>query len=174
MKSILLPILLLVPVYVNAQKDTLVNHRLFEHVEKAARFSHLQDITTHFEKIAESDSELIEMTYYWIAQNIEYDLELMNDPYRDYTDISVEQTLEKRKTICSGYATLFCEILSYWDIGCEIVSGVAITLGDTNSSAFNDSHAWNAVFVQGQWELIDPTWEKRLLLHWFGRVSKND
>ncbi|HNR17746.1 MAG TPA: transglutaminase domain-containing protein [Chitinophagaceae bacterium] len=104
-----------------------------------------------------NDEEKARAAFYWITHNISYDCEgyrLNNGLYE------LEDVLSQRKGICAGYAALmkfFCDELG---VECVIVNGFATGIGVTSTDAdsLKTNHAWNAVKIKGQWELVDPTW----------------
>lgn len=67
-----------------------------------------------------------------------------------------ETVFQTRKAVCAGYAKLL-EALGQ-AIGEEIV----YVVGDSRSRISDlggNSHAWNAAEINGNWYLIDPTWD---------------
>jgi transglutaminase/protease-like cytokinesis protein 3 len=74
-------------------------------------------------------------------------------------DISNNQILIKKVTICQGYAELFSALCNAAGIKNEII------IGEAKVSANNfGSHAWNAVCIDKKWYLIDVTWGERYYL----------
>ena len=59
--------------------------------------------------------------------------------------------------VSTSYAGLHCVTLSGWAKGVEYKPGMPIT----TSTAPN--HSWNAVFVDGNWQLVDSHWATRYL-----------
>ena len=57
------------------------------------------------------------------------------------------------KVVCEGYAKLFKALCDRYGIGCLIISGDA----DTGSTV--GPHMWNYVLLNGQWYLVDCTWD---------------
>jgi transglutaminase/protease-like cytokinesis protein 3 len=104
--------------------------------------------------VSDSKEKTVETFFYWIAQNIGYDVDLMNKKDRIYADIAVLTTLENKKTICSGYSKLLFELCHAVKIECAVINGVARSYTDTK----NEGHSWNAVKMNDKWQLIDATW----------------
>ena len=101
-----------------------------------------------------SDEKTVETFYYWIHQNIEYDVELSKKDNLTKTDVSVLKVLENKKSICAGYANLFFELCQAVKIECVVVEGVAQIDNDKTAQP----HAWNAVKINDKWKLIDAAW----------------
>ena len=110
--------------------------------------------------------------YYWIAQNIRYDLDyiLKDNDYnfsehefkKKYARKNSEIALNTLKTgiaTCAGYAYLFNVVCTALDIQSEIIGGY--TLNNRTSIGTNPrlkNHAWNAYFMNDEWHLVDATW----------------
>lgn len=88
-----------------------------------------------------TDRTKIDTISKWIMDNVEYDYSLKNfDAYLALTN---------GKVVCQGYAMLFDKMLEKAGIPSEIV------LGDIKG--IDGGHAWNVVYVDGQWLHIDLT-----------------
>jgi transglutaminase/protease-like cytokinesis protein 3 len=111
---------------------------------------------------AMSDEKTVETFYYWIQQNIKYDVDLWKKEGKSFDDVSVVKTLENKKTVCSGYAILFFELCQAVKIECVVVDGVS----RCNNEKYDGNHSWNIVKINGNWKLIDTTWGS-------GGVSEN-
>ena len=67
--------------------------------------------------------------------------------------------------MCLGFATLMASLCRSIDIPCNVVSGYA--LGVSNDTAWTDTsiatdeqnHAWNEVYVDSRWMIVDTTWD---------------
>ena len=56
----------------------------------------------------------------------------------------------------SSYSGLYCVTISGWAKGVEYRPGAPITSGPIN-------HSWNAVCIDGNWQLVDSHWATRYL-----------
>jgi transglutaminase/protease-like cytokinesis protein 3 len=105
---------------------------------------------------AQNDRETVEAIFYWIAINIAYS----DDPYCQSvaSDSVAKFTLMTRKSGCEGTARLFYELCKAAQIECVVIFGIAegSTLGGKRITRPN--HGWNAVKLNGKWELADATW----------------
>ncbi len=121
---------------------------------------------------ANSELDKVESIFYWITDNIEYDIETYNKVGSKYPEFEFEITedslenirsynyevskmvLGKRKAICDGYSRLFKTLCDYSGIESEVVNGIVKTPLEREPSP----HAWNAVKIGDKWHLLDATW----------------
>ena len=99
-----------------------------------------EDVISVCEKTAgklegKSDYEKIKAVHDHIILNCEYDL-FTNGPYN---------CLYEGKACCNGYALAFQMMMDACNIECRYVA--------------NNSHAWNAVYLDNAWYNIDVTWD---------------
>lgn len=78
--------------------------------------------------------------YQWTYDHFDYDYSLRN--------ISIYSALETGMTVCNGYTRIFQALCTKRGLECEIVYG--------------EGHAWNKVWLGGQWRYVDITWNKNL------------
>ena len=104
-----------------------------------------------------SEVEKSWLIYKWISTNIEYDFAGVND--KNY-DITEEVTFNRGKSICSGYANLFKKFGDNLDLIVEIIGGYSKGFNYEITDKFeeSESHAWNAVKINGDWYFIETTW----------------
>lgn len=96
----------------------------------------------------------------WIALNIAYDAQAFSTGR--IPDQSPAGVLTGRKAVCEGYSMLFLEMCSLARIKCVSVSGYGRGCGCdplVPEVALPRNHAWNAVFLLGNWYLVDVTWD---------------
>lgn len=100
----------------------------------------------------------------WICTYMYYDVDsLSRDEAPAYyaTDI-----VKSRKAVCLGFATLMASLCRSIDIPCNVVSGYALGVADGESdwteetvATDEQNHAWNEVYVDGRWIIVDTTWD---------------
>ncbi len=114
------------------------------------------DIATlaqYLAKPANNETEKIRAIHRWVSDRITYDTVAYFS--KKYPDQSAENTLLTRKSVCAGYANLVHALAGAVGIESEVVSGIArVSIFETNGGP----HAWNAVKLDGEWELLDSTW----------------
>jgi hypothetical protein len=104
-----------------------------------------------------NDQEKSRLVFSWIATHIRYDLAAYYS--EKIMDCSAETVLAKKSTICEGYANLFKKLGEA--MGLEVVFIVGYSRGPgfkEGTHLKKANHAWNAVKIDGQWQLSDPTW----------------
>ena len=139
------------------QQQRPVNQALFDHAVAAP-----DSVEQSFSKLAAylsgpatSPKETVESIFYWTAVNIAY----YNDPHFDpeeTAEIAIH-TLMTKKSGCEGTARLFYELCTAAGVECEVVFGIAQGYGGYEGRT-SSNHGWNAVNIDGKWELIDATW----------------
>lgn len=90
----------------------------------------------------------------WIIDNTKYDTSL-NKPNNN----NIYGGLVKKEIICEGYAKTFKYILDELDIPCVLVCGTGI---DENGKT--EKHAWNYVYLDGNWYAVDVTWDDPIII----------
>jgi transglutaminase-like putative cysteine protease len=111
-------------------------------------------------KAASNDREKAHALYRWLAENISYDTDsFFNKKNTEYPDQDAKAVLKRRDAVCAGYSELFHEMAAAVGLESKIVSGY--TRGDDYDPkrTFTETdHAWNAVKIDGKWQLLDATW----------------
>ncbi|NXB69948.1 KY peptidase, partial [Donacobius atricapilla] len=109
-------------------------------------------------KKARTDLEKVRAIWMWICHHIEYDVV----GYHNKSQLSSKprDVLQMGKSICEGYAELFEHMCSLAGIQCKKLSGHAKGHGYKTGQTFtgDSDHAWNAVYLEGRWHLLDSTW----------------
>jgi transglutaminase/protease-like cytokinesis protein 3 len=114
-----------------------------------------------------TELEQVRAIFTWITTNIRYDCggenrveeepeETIHPLY--FTKIRLENIFKTRRTRCEGYALLFKTMTNLAGIRSTIVEGYGRTGGDAGPAALTANHAWNAVCIDGEWQVVDVTW----------------
>jgi hypothetical protein len=104
-----------------------------------------------------SDSLKVKSIYLWMTKHIDYDVSGFTSGAGSYTDPN--EILRHRKSVCLGNSILFDSLCSVAGIQAECVWGyVYMPWYETHDTLYLDSHAWNSVYIDGEWQLIDVTW----------------
>lgn len=156
MKKISCFFILFFTISFNAQNKTF--YRLIQYVEKTpeSQTKDIASLSKHLAKGAKTKKELVQLIYYWISLNIEYDTEAFQNNTID--DVSAETTFLNRKSVCSGYTNLFKKLCDYSNIKCEVINGYSKQSNYEEKYFYKTNHAWNAVKMYDKWEFIDVTW----------------
>jgi len=93
--------------------------------------------------------------YSWVAHNLTYDKLAAEyvTTYASDDEVAIE-ALTKRKGVCSHYAHLFDALAEAAGIPSLVVSGYVRSEREISKIP----HAWNALKIDGDWYLFDPTW----------------
>ena len=90
----------------------------------------------------------------YIATHIAYDADAL---FRgDYPPQDAQTVFDTKKAVCAGYAKLFIAMAKVTGDTALYVTGVSREID--GSVANGPGHAWNAVEIEGQWYLMDITW----------------
>ena len=112
---------------------------------------------------AHTDSEKVSAIYKWIATHITYDNQLrISEKLQKKIYVSeenvVKNVLERKMALCGGYAFLFRDLCEAVNIKAEVVHGFTKDYSGRVSDYKTPNHTWNAVKLNGQWQLLDITW----------------
>jgi transglutaminase/protease-like cytokinesis protein 3 len=122
-----------------------------------------------------SDSEKVRAIYFWIAENIAYDHDKIQNTVQNQRGSlpegmdqdqweykQVYNVVAKRKGVCADYTRLFQYLCEYYKIPCEYVTGYGYMGAGITKFLFltgpESNHAWNAVMINKKWYLVDVTW----------------
>lgn len=115
----------------------------------------VEDIAAYIKANFSTDEEKARAAFYWISQTISYDIANMNTTnYYDNEQQVVDEVMKWRKGVCMHYATLMSWICNRAGVKTFVVGGYTRQNGKVDIL----SHAWNVSFVDGKWQMIDPTW----------------
>lgn len=95
-----------------------------------------------------NDLEKIAAIYDYVLNNITYDNDKIDDLTYSYIP-DVEEVYNNEKGICYDYASLLASMLRSIDIPTKVVKGYR--------EGISEYHAWNEVYVEGEWIILDPT-----------------
>lgn len=95
-----------------------------------------------------SDKEKAEKIYDYIVKLLTYDDEKAATVQKGYLP-DVDATLKERKGICFDYSALFASMLRAQDIPVRLAIGYV--------QPENLYHAWNQVYIDGEWVWMDST-----------------
>lgn len=120
--------------------------------------SSVQALALYLGNAGETELERARAVYRWLTMNVDYDVEGFRTG--DYGDLSPDGVLHSRRAVCSGYAGLAKALGEAMGLEIEVVNGWSKGYGYTAGQTFDGvtNHAWNAVRIDGDWRLMDPTW----------------
>jgi Transglutaminase-like superfamily len=128
------------------------------------------------------DMAKFRVIYKWVCLNIESDYDMMElnrrkikslsgdklqNWYKRFSLSTFNKLINERKTLCTGYAWLVRELSLRAGIKCEMIYGYGKTTRSNIGGTSFLNHTWNAVWLDSQWFLCDPTWSA-------GSISSED
>lgn len=122
--------------------------------------------------LGNTEKEKVRAIFRWITQNIDYNVRPIGRGkktpalfYEEPDDSSASlpplnervarKVLYKGVALCEGYSRLFKTLCDHAGIKSEIIYGYART---NTSRRFGVNHAWNVVYIDSAWHLLDVTW----------------
>ena len=118
----------------------------------------LEKFKEHFKKATSNltDEEKAYALFYWITQNIKYDVEGL---FSGKLLVEPQQSYNRGMTVCSGYSRLYKNIGDYIGIDVICVMGYAKGLGYKEGQKITDSnHEWNILRFDNVYYQMDSTW----------------
>lgn len=124
-----------------------------------------KDLAKKITKYDSSEYNKLLSVHDWVAKNIFYDYDSLNDG--SYKNTPIEKTaitaLRSRRCVCQGYTDLSIALLR--SIGIPSIGIHCWALGegnDDNALTNNQSnHIFTAAFINQRWILCDITWDSR-------------
>ena len=109
----------------------------------------MDKLVAYCDSHAQTDLSRVRFYFVWIATHIEYDEMVGNDNQNPDT------VFKNKKAVCSGYARLLMQLCEQSGIPARYVAGYGKDINDTTNI---QNHAWNVIFIEGQWHAFDVTW----------------
>lgn len=107
--------------------------------------SRIQTLAKHLTSEMNTELEKSKAIYQWVTENIEYDADYYYkiQNLTDFEFDSAVETLERRKSLCMGFAHLTAALHRAIGMEAKIVYG--------------GQHAWNEILINGEWHCQDTT-----------------
>ncbi len=95
--------------------------------------------------------------YNWITHNISYDVKALQQGKLKEED--PQKVFRQRKGMCAGYSLLFAAMCNEVGVKAVFLSGYSKDwMFDDGDKLYIPRHAWNAVYIDQKWRLVDATW----------------
>lgn len=147
-------------------------------VSNYPKFSGAGELAEKINKDFIKEDEKARAIFYWIANNIKYDVKTFyaqknNRPvafsFRTPEEKEAKQrqfkldfalnAFKSKKAVCQGYTALFDHLSELTGLESVTVTGTAKTnVTQIGKLPGASDHAWNAVKINGHWKLVEPTW----------------
>ena len=121
------------------------------------------EIAKYLTRNLTSPFEKTRAIYFWISNNIYYDMAQINSKDNTYSDPQelVNDVLLKRKGVCAHYAELFNACCRSVGLESYVIMGYTIT----DHKVATLAHAWNAVRIDSKFYNFDATWASGSLIN---------
>lgn len=109
---------------------------------------------------ASTDKEKIELLYNYVIKNIAFDKAKLGTLPSEYCP-DIDKTLQSKKGICYDFSSLLAAMARSVGVPCKLVKGY--------SDNVVGYHAWNEVYLDGKWMIIDSSTDAQV----HGSMFKN-
>lgn len=143
-------LLVLFALSTHAQTDTLIGRTAPSSVT-----NDVQALAEFLTQNADSEKEKANAIYNWVTHNIAFDIKADKDPDRETP--TAEEVLRSKSTTGDGYTILFEELCLAAGLDAVTIRGYGKTwLYDDGVEYYIPRSGWNAVLIDGRWELMNP------------------
>jgi len=104
---------------------------------------------------AQTEAQKARVLFHWETTHINYNAAGFFST--QLGDNNPETVLKDRTGVCSGYAFLYAALARAAGLKSEVVFGKTRTPTATPGQCEEGNHAWSAIQINGQWQLLDPT-----------------
>ena len=133
----------------DSSKVFLISNQIINWGDKMNTVTLAKELT----KNKKTDAEKIEVCYQYMVQQFSYDFVKMKNVQYDYIPV-IDDVLKKKLGICYDYSAVFASMLRSLGIKCKLIMGYT-----TNVKEY---HAWNEVFVNNKWAVVDTTYDSQM------------
>jgi hypothetical protein len=164
-------ILFFIPICFYSQSKQDNFYEIDNKVESIAAVS-TDTLAKQLAALGNTELQKVRAIFRWITQNIDYNVRPIgrnkktpalfyeepddsSSPLPPLDERVARKVLFKGVALCEGYSRLFKTLCDHAGIKSEIIYGYART---NTSRRFGVNHAWNAVYIDSTWHLLDVTW----------------
>lgn len=133
------------------------------------------DLARKLTRPFDSDAEKARVLFVWVANHISFDVQKYENPpalgrfvarsdkemqqmNHQRLEKEVHQTLKYRRGVCQDFSHLYKALCRAVGLECLAVSGWARDFFKPSRASHFSPHTWNAVKINGEWQLMDVTW----------------
>ncbi len=141
----------------------------------AGTYTDAADLARQLAQPFDTDVEKARVLFMWVAHHVRYDVGKYQNPpprpnftgkteaemlenRREWKEKELRKTLKGKKGVCQDYSELYQVMCAAVGLECELVVGDARDFFKPYRNVHDNPHAWNAVKIGGQWQLLDATW----------------
>lgn len=131
-----------------------------ESLRKSNPENYIREVCSKINELTKDDFEKAKFAHDIVALLIKYDAASFwagKIPSQDYSSV-----LKTGLAVCEGYSTVYKRFCDELKIPCYKVHGYARGVGtslETEKNIFDSNHAWNVIQLEGNWYLVDCTWD---------------
>ena len=107
----------------------------------------------------------------WVCRNIYYDKDSVSNSGINTAYYVATDVVNSRQAVCLGFSNLYAALCRAESIPCNVVTGFALGVTDNEISWTNENinetspnHAWNEVYADGRWIIVDTTWDTQNII----------
>jgi transglutaminase-like putative cysteine protease len=104
-------------------------------------------------KDKKTDLEKVTAIHDYVTTNVQYDYEKISTITTTYLP-DIDETLTLKKGICYDFASTFAGMLRSVGIPAKLIKGYTVNA--------NGYHAWNEVYIDGAWVVIDASYDSQM------------
>lgn len=146
------------PFTVDSERAQLIDERVQQ--VGYPKNSSIKSLTAALVKGLDNDHERLYAVYRWVSRYINYDVEAYLSG-RFISDSSPSETFKTGVGVCDGFSELLAEMGAQAGLQLVTVEGFAkgFAAAVVPGSGQKSNHMWNAVKLDGRWQLLDATWD---------------
>jgi hypothetical protein len=132
--------------------------KIDRHAQKAPQelTKDLPELVEYLIQPATSETEQARALFSWVVNYLKYDDTAAKQDRR--INQNIRDILNRKRGLCMDYTRLYKAMCGYAGLQCVIVDGYVKSSLSDRSLPERANHSWNAVWADGQWHLLDPTW----------------
>ncbi|WP_430907018.1 transglutaminase domain-containing protein [Maribacter sp. 2-571] len=152
----------------------------YDHIDSKVKnypdFSSIEQLSIRIQNDFDTDANRVRAAFVWLTHNIRYKYELdavfaVAPEMLYYSEFGkryqierhqrklIKKAFSKREGICNEYSLMFDYLCNDFSIPSKVILGLTKTdIMDVSGKRLVKNHSWNAVKIDGEWELLDATW----------------
>jgi hypothetical protein len=118
--------------------------------------TNVKQLASHITKGLDTDNEKAYYLFYWICHNIKWDVKTFNKSTK-FQVRTPKSILKEKRGYSQDFASLYQALGKYCDLKIQMIYGYEKNDLHTEGTHFYEpNHAWNAVFLDNHWQIVDP------------------
>ncbi len=145
-------------------------------VKRYPSFQSIKDLGYRIQNDFKKDEERVRAAFIWVTHNMTYE-QITQEEENEKAYIRFKNEKERRKQlrlfaleeikepfllkkgVCKEYSLILNELCMQFGLPSKVITGLSKTKIDAyGSEIVYKNHTWNAVQINGEWKLMDPTY----------------